>query len=126
MVRQCHSNTCPVGVCTQDEWLRAKVTGTPEIVIALKTFRAEEAREVLAFQHARRFEDVIGRNELVHQVSRGAEHLDDHDLYAKVDGRGERRLAPATFRNQMAKRLHANLIADDGPALQRGETMQLA
>ena len=30
MVRQCHSNTCPVGVCTQDERLRAKFTGTPE------------------------------------------------------------------------------------------------
>src|SRR3546814_6295357 len=32
MVRQCHSNTCPVGVCTQDERLRQKFTGTPEKV----------------------------------------------------------------------------------------------
>ncbi len=48
MVRQCHSNTCPVGVCTQDEALRAKFTGTPEKVINLFTFIAEEVREILA------------------------------------------------------------------------------
>jgi glutamate synthase (NADPH/NADH) large chain len=48
MVRQCHSNTCPVGVCVQDERLRAKFTGTPEKVINLMTFIAEEVREILA------------------------------------------------------------------------------
>ncbi len=48
MVRQCHSNTCPVGVCTQDEALRAKFTGTPEKVINLFSFIAEEVREILA------------------------------------------------------------------------------
>ncbi|MEZ0244033.1 MAG: glutamate synthase large subunit, partial [Sphingomonas sp.] len=42
MVRQCHSNTCPVGVCTQDEKLRAKFTGNAEKVINLMTFIAEE------------------------------------------------------------------------------------
>ena len=48
MVRQCHSNTCPVGVCSQDEKLREKFTGTPEKVINLFTFIAEEVREILA------------------------------------------------------------------------------
>ena len=48
MVRQCHSNTCPVGVCVQDEALRQKFTGTPEKVINLMTFIAEEVREILA------------------------------------------------------------------------------
>ena len=48
MVRQCHSNTCPVGVCTQDETLRAKFTGTPEKVVNLFSFIAEEVREILA------------------------------------------------------------------------------
>jgi glutamate synthase (NADPH/NADH) large chain len=48
MVRQCHSNTCPVGVCTQDEALRAKFTGTPEKVVNLISFIAEEVREILA------------------------------------------------------------------------------
>ena len=41
-------NTCPVGVCTQDEKLRAKFAGTPEKVINLFSFIAEEVREILA------------------------------------------------------------------------------
>ena len=48
MVRQCHSNTCPVGVCTQDPALRAKYTGTPEEVVAYFTFIAEGVRRHLA------------------------------------------------------------------------------
>jgi glutamate synthase (NADPH/NADH) large chain len=80
MVRQCHSNTCPVGVCTQDERLRARFTGTPEKVINLMTFIAEEVREILAQLGFARFEDIIGRTDLIAQISRGAEHLDDLDL----------------------------------------------
>src|SRR5882762_9347346 len=48
MVRQCHSNTCPVGVCTQDPKLRAKFEGSPEKVVNLFSFIAEEVREILA------------------------------------------------------------------------------
>ena len=48
MVRQCHSNTCPVGVCTQDPALRARFAGTPEKVVNLFSFIAEEVREILA------------------------------------------------------------------------------
>ena len=80
MVRQCHSNTCPVGVCTQDEALRAKFTGTPEKVVNLMSFVAEEVRELLADIGFRRLEEVIGRTDLLEQISRGAEHLDDLDL----------------------------------------------
>jgi glutamate synthase (NADPH/NADH) large chain len=80
MVRQCHSNTCPVGVCTQDEDLRKKFTGTPEKVVNLMSFVAEEVREILALLGFRRLEEVIGRTDLIEQISRGAEHLDDLDL----------------------------------------------
>ena len=45
--RQCHSNTCPVGVCSQDEGLREKFTGTPEKVVNLFRFAATD-REILA------------------------------------------------------------------------------
>src|SRR5947207_14329549 len=48
MVRQCHSNTCPVGVCTQDPKLRDRFTGTPEKVVNLFSFIAEEVREILS------------------------------------------------------------------------------
>jgi len=80
MVRQCHSNTCPVGVCTQDENLRAKFTGTPEKVVNLFTFIAEEVREILAKLGFKSLNDIIGRNDLLKQVSRGTSNLDDLDL----------------------------------------------
>src|SRR3546814_7789580 len=93
----CHSNTCPVGVCTQDEKLRAKFTGSPEKVINLMTFIAEEVREILAKLGCRSLDEVIGRTELLRQVSRGAEHLDDLDLnplLAKVDAPDKERRSP--------------------------------
>ena len=48
MVRQCHSNTCPVGVCTQDEKLKRKIYRNPDKVVNLFTFIATEVREILA------------------------------------------------------------------------------
>mgnify|MGYP000880809995 CR=1 FL=1 len=80
MVRQCHSNTCPVGVCTQDADLRARFTGTPDHVVNLMNFVAEEVRELLARIGFRSLKEVIGRTDLIMQISRGAEHLDDIDL----------------------------------------------
>src|SRR6185369_15577707 len=76
MVRQCHSNTCPVGVCVQDERLRAKFTGTPEKVINLFSFIAEEVREILSQLGFSSLNEIVGRVDLLSQVSRGGEHLD--------------------------------------------------
>ncbi|GGO92414.1 glutamate synthase large subunit [Stakelama pacifica] len=129
MVRQCHSNTCPVGVCVQDERLRAKFTGTPEKVINLMTFIAEEVREILARLGCKSLDEVIGRTELLRQVSRGAEHLDDLDLnpiLAKVDAdESERRFSLNTFRNDVPDSLDAQMIADAAMVFDRGEKMQL-
>jgi len=80
MVRQCHSNTCPVGVCTQDEELRKKFTGTPEKVVNLFTFIAQEVREILADLGFRSLNEIVGRTDLLKQVSRGTSNLDDLDL----------------------------------------------
>jgi len=80
MVRQCHSNTCPVGVCTQDAELRKKFTGTPEKVVNLFTFIAEEVREILASLGFKKLNEIIGRTDLLKQVSRGTANLDDLDL----------------------------------------------
>ena len=80
MVRQCHSNTCPVGVCTQDENLREKFTGTPDKIVNLFTFIAEEVREILADLGFQSLNDIIGRTDLLRQVSKGSPNLDDLDL----------------------------------------------
>ena len=80
MVRQCHSNTCPVGVCSQDESLRKKFTGTPEKVENLFKFVAMEVREILASLGFKSINEVIGRTDLLSQVNKGASNLDDLDL----------------------------------------------
>ena len=80
MVRQCHSNTCPVGVCSQDEKLREKFTGTPEKVINLFSFIADEVREILGSLGFSSLDEVVGRSDLLYQVSRGSSDLDDLDL----------------------------------------------
>ncbi len=80
MVRQCHSNTCPVGVCTQDEKLREKFTGTPDKIVNLFSFIASEVREILAELGFKSLNDVIGRTDLLMQVSKASPNLDDLDL----------------------------------------------
>jgi len=65
MMRKCHLNTCPVGIATQDPALRAKFTGQPEHVINFFFFIAEEVRELMAQLGFRRFDDMIGRVDLI-------------------------------------------------------------
>ena len=71
MARQCHLNTCPTGIATQREDLRAKFTGDPEHVITYLTLIAEEARRHLAAAGARSIDDVVGRVELLREVENG-------------------------------------------------------
>ena len=73
MMRKCHLNTCPVGIATQDPELRRKFTGQPEHVVNYFFFVAEEARELMAKLGIRRFEDLIGRSDLL-DMRRGIEH----------------------------------------------------
>ena len=80
MVRQCHSNTCPVGVCTQDEELRKKFSGTPDKVVNLFSFIAQEVREILASIGFKSLNEIIGRTDLLRQVSKASPNLDDLDL----------------------------------------------
>ena len=65
MARQCHLNTCPTGIATQRDDLRAKFEGRPEHVINYLTLIAEEARFYLALAGARELEEVVGRVELL-------------------------------------------------------------
>jgi glutamate synthase (NADPH/NADH) large chain len=65
MMRKCEKNTCPAGIATQDPRLRAKFAGTPEHVIRFFTFLAEEIRALLAEIGFRKFEDIVGRVDLL-------------------------------------------------------------
>ncbi|MEZ5667392.1 MAG: glutamate synthase large subunit [Alphaproteobacteria bacterium] len=128
MVRQCHSNTCPVGVCTQDPRLRDKFTGTPEKVVNLFTFLAEEVREILAELGFRSLEEIIGRTDLLHQVSRGSAHLDDLDLnpiLVRADVGDYPPFCTIEGRNPVPETLDAQMIEDAEPLFREGEKMQL-
>ena len=129
MVRQCQSNTCPVGVCTQDEALREKFTGNADKVVNLITFYAQEVREILASIGARSLDDVIGRADLLGQVSRGADHLDDLDLnplLIKVDGSDSIKYDRDRPRNAVPDTLDAEIVRDAARFLNDGEKMQLS
>src|SRR4029077_15626787 len=128
MVRQCHSNTCPVGVCTQDEKLREKFDGSPEKVINLFSFIAEDVRSILAQLGFRKLEEVIGRTDLLQQVSRGAELLDDLDLnplLAQADPGPYARYCTRQGRNEVPETLDAQMLADAAALFEHGEKMQL-
>ena len=129
MVRQCQSNTCPVGVCTQNEDLRAKFTGSADKVVNLITYYAQEVREILASIGAKSLDDIIGRADLLSQVSRGADHLDDLDLnplLITVDGADKIIYDRNRARNSVPDTLDAEIVRDADRFLKEGEKMQLS
>ena len=74
MMRKCHLNTCPVGVATAGPGvLRRQFTGKPEHVVNYFFFVAEEARQIMAQLGIRRFDDLIGRTDLL-DTRKGIEH----------------------------------------------------
>jgi len=128
MVRQCHSNTCPVGVCTQAPDLRQKFSGTPEKVVSLMGFIAEDVREILASLGLRSLEEAVGRSDLLRQVSRGSADLDDLDLnpiLTQVDPGSQARFCTHKGRNEVPDTLDAKMVEDARPMLVDGEKMQL-
>ncbi len=65
MMRKCHLNTCPAGIATQDEQLRKRFIGKSEYVINYFRFVAQEVREILAEMGFTKFEDIVGRADLL-------------------------------------------------------------
>ena len=127
MVRQCHSNTCPVGVCTQDEDLRKRFTGNADKVVNLMSFLAEDVRRILAELGLNSLDEAIGRTDLLAQVSRGSAHLDDLDLnplLIQVDQKEPVKYEP-TRREEVPPTLDDQILRDGEPFFARGEKMQL-
>ena len=84
MMRKCNSNTCPVGVATQDERLRARFMGRAEYVVNYFTFLAEQVREYLSEIGVRRLKDIIGHTELI-EVSRPILGNSPSEKWATID-----------------------------------------
>ena len=127
MVRQCHSNTCPVGVCTQDEKLREKFTGTPDKIVNLFTFIAKEVREILAKLGFKSLNEIIGRTDLLMQVSKASPNLDDLDLsplFVQADSGTNKRYCESTEINSVPDTLDKEIWPEIEKALNKSEKIE--
>jgi glutamate synthase (NADPH) large chain len=126
MMRKCHLNTCPVGVATQDPVLRARFKGQPEHVVNYFFFVAEEVRELMAQLGIRRFEDLIGRADLL-DTKRGIEHwkakgLDFSRIFYQPPMPADVARKHCDVQDHgLSKALDHKLIEQGKPALERGE-----
>jgi glutamate synthase (NADPH) large chain len=126
MMRKCHLNTCPVGVATQDPVLRKKFTGQPEHVVNYFFFVAEEVREYMAQMGIRRFQDLIGRADLL-DMKAGIDHWKASGLdfsrifYQPKVGDDVARSHCEEQDHGLAKALDNKLIEQAKPALEQGK-----
>ena len=130
MMRKCHLNTCPVGVATQDPALRRKFSGKPEHVVNYFFFIAEEVRQIMAQLGIRKFDDMIGRSDLL-DTRKGIEHwkasgLDFSRLFAQPQvPAAVPRFQVEVQEHGLEKALDNVLIAKSLPAIEKGEKVQL-
>jgi glutamate synthase (NADPH) large chain len=130
MMRKCHLNTCPVGVATQDPELRKRFTGQPEHVVNYFFFVAEEVRGIMAELGIRKFDDLIGRADLL-DMRPGIEHWKAKGLdFSKVFYQpnvpaSEPRCQTEIQDHGLQNALDHKLIAQAKPALEKGQKVQI-
>jgi glutamate synthase (NADPH/NADH) large chain len=130
MMRKCHLNTCPVGVATQDPVLRKKFTGKPEHIINYFFFVAEEIRQLMAQLGIRKFDDLIGRSDLL-DTRQGIEHWKARGLdFSRVFHQPKMGPEVSRFHTEaqdhgLDKALDHRLIELAKPALERGEKVSI-
>ena len=126
MMRKCHLNTCPVGVATQDPVLRKKFSGKPEHVVNYFFFVAEEARQIMAQLGIRKFDDLVGRADLL-DTRKGVEHWKARGLdfgrvfHLPAVGSEVPRFQIETQDHGLDRALDLKLIERCRPAIERGE-----
>jgi len=126
MMRACHLNTCPVGIATQDPELRKRFAGKPEHVVNYFFFVAEEVRAIMAELGIARFEELIGRVDLLegakaieHWKARGVDV--SHLLYRPELPAGTKLHRTQPPPPVLDDALDHELILRSGPAIERGE-----
>jgi glutamate synthase (NADPH) large chain len=130
MMRKCHLNTCPVGVATQDPELRKKFTGQPEHVVNYFFFVAEEVRELMASMGIAKFDDLIGRADLL-DMQKGIEHWKINGLdFSKIFHLPEMPASVSRKHNDvqdhgLAKALDNKLVELAKTALEKGEPVNI-
>ena len=128
LLRKCHLNTCAMGVATQDPRLRARFRGKPESVMNYFRFVAEEVREIMASLGVRRFDELVGRSDLLRKrtdVSHWKTRcLDFSSLFWQGESKGSGRdtvYCEGGIQNPLGEVLDHQLMALAKPALEDGE-----
>lgn len=89
MMRVCNLDTCPVGVATQNPYLRCRFTGKPEYVMNFMMFIAEEMREIMAKLGVRTVDELVGRTDKIkvreNKITDRAETLDLSEIIASCE-----------------------------------------
>ena len=122
MVRQCHLNTCPVGITTQDLDLRAKFGGSADQVVVLFQHLAEEVRHHLSALGARSIEEIVGRANLLRPIDQ------NHPLAPDLAGilvESTGRKAHEGYRAIPLSSLSLRLVADSRGAISEGSSVEL-
>ncbi len=130
MMRKCHLNTCPVGVATQDAQLRARFKGKAEYLVNFFSFVAEEIREIMAQTGFRKFDDLVGRADLLEQRE-NTDHwkLNDIDLsnmlFFQPGINAEDRRYTIPQEHKITNVLDIDLIEAAQPALENKEKVNI-
>ncbi len=127
MARQCHENTCPVGVATQREDLRKRFPGEPQHVVNYMTFIAQELREIMAELGFRSVEEMIGRVDALKQrddvEQEKAKKLDLSAILAQPPGEDRYKTEPQS--HEIDDALDWDLITEAESAIETGEPVHI-
>ncbi|HKX74156.1 MAG TPA: glutamate synthase large subunit [Acidimicrobiia bacterium] len=121
MVRQCHLNTCPVGIATQREDLRAKFTGAADHVVVLFRHLAEDVRRHLAQLGVRSVAELVGRADWLEPI--------DHPLAAGIAPklvRAEGRHRHPGYSKAVPSRLNDRLVLEASKVLEGGDPIEVS
>ncbi|MFC7138557.1 glutamate synthase large subunit [Halosimplex aquaticum] len=129
MARQCHENTCPVGVATQNEKLRDRFPGEPQHVVNYMTFVAQELREIMAELGFRTVDEMVGRPDVLAQrtdvTQPKAKKVDLSGVIAEPAGDDDR-YKTREQTHDVADALDWDLIEEAEPALESGEPVAVS
>ncbi|QPV63418.1 glutamate synthase large subunit [Halosimplex litoreum] len=129
MARQCHENTCPVGVATQNEKLRDRFPGEPQHVINYMTFVAQEFREIMAELGFRTVDEMVGRPSVLAQRTDvdqpKAKKVDLQGVIAEPAGDDDR-YKTREQTHEVDEALDWGLIEEAEPAIESGEPVAIS
>ncbi|MHB9288333.1 glutamate synthase large subunit [Halobacteriales archaeon Cl-PHB] len=130
MARQCHENTCPVGVATQNEKLRERFPGEPEHVINYMTFMAQELREIMAELGFETVDEMVGRVDVLSQRTdveqAKARMVDLSSVLAEPDNPyGVDAYKSQSQTHEVDEQLDWELLEEAEAAIERGEPVTI-